>query len=104
MAETSGGEPLYVPALSLPSPSRLRRGRGGARLAFVTDAALRYIERTHAWYGALGYPPYRYAQFDEVPFAPLGRPLAQARVALLTTAAPYRPELGEQGAGAAYNA
>jgi len=65
---------------------------------------VRYIERSHAWYGALGYAPYRYAHFADVPFSPLRRPLAQARVALLTTAAPYRPELGEQGAGAPYNA
>jgi D-proline reductase (dithiol) PrdB len=65
---------------------------------------VRYIERSHAWYGALGYAPYCYAHFADVPFSPLRRPLAQARVALLTTAAPYRPEMGEQGAGAAYNA
>lgn len=69
------------------------------------DAPIDYIGRTHAWYGALGYGnPYRYAQFDEVPFTPLGAPLAKARVALLTTAAPYRPGLGDQGPGAAYNA
>jgi hypothetical protein len=68
------------------------------------DAPIDYIERTHRWYGALGYPAYRYAQFADVPFAPLGRPLAQATVVLLTTAAPYRPELGAQGAGAPYNA
>ena len=68
------------------------------------DPPIDYIARTHAWYGALGYPPYRYAEHAEAPFAPLGRPLAEARVALLTTAAPYRPELGDQGPGAAYNA
>lgn len=69
------------------------------------EPPIRYIERTHAWYGALGYGnPYRYARFAEVPFTPLARPLAQARVAMLTTAAPYRPELGDQGPGAAYNA
>lgn len=68
------------------------------------DHPIDYIARTHAWYGALGYAPYRYAQFADVPFAPLGRKLAGARVALLTTAAPYRPELGDQGPGAAYNA
>ena len=68
------------------------------------DGPLRYIERTHAWYGALGYAPYVYASFVDVPFAALRRPLADARVALLTTAAPYRPGLGEQGAGAPYNA
>lgn len=64
-----------------------------------------YIARTHAWYAALGYgAPYRYAHHDDVPFTPLARPLAESRVALLTTAAPYRPDLGEQGAGAPYNA
>ena len=68
------------------------------------DPPIDYIARTHVWYGALGYPPYRYAEHAEAPFAPLGRPLAEARVALLTTAAPYRPELGDQGPGAAYNA
>lgn len=72
---------------------------------FEADPPIDYIARTHAWYAALGYPePYRYARFDTVPFAPLGRPLAEATVALITTAAPYRPELGDQGPGAAYNA
>lgn len=69
-----------------------------------TDAPVRYVERTQAWYGALGYAPYRYARFVDVPFASLRRPLSAARIALLTTAAPYRPELGDQGAGAPYNA
>ena len=69
------------------------------------DPPIAYIARTHAWYGALGYDnPYQYAQFEDVPFAPLGRPLATATLALITTAAPYRPELGDQGPGAAYNA
>ena len=69
------------------------------------DQPIRYIERTHAWYGALGYGnPYRYAQFDAVPFTPLSKPLADCRVMLLTTAAPYNPDLGDQGPGAPYNA
>ena len=69
------------------------------------DQPIRYIERTHAWYAALGYgAPYRYAQFAQTPFAPLQVALAEARVALLTTAAPYRPDKGDQGAGAPYNA
>ncbi|HZZ32853.1 MAG TPA: hypothetical protein VFE10_12780 [Phenylobacterium sp.] len=64
-----------------------------------------YIARTHAWYAALGYAePYRYAQFAEVPFTTLGQPLAETKVALITTAAPYRPELGDQSARAPYNA
>ena len=43
-------------------------------------------------------------RFADVPFSPLRKPLSALRVALLTTAAPYRPELGGQGAGAPYNA
>ena len=70
-----------------------------------TDTPLRYIERTQAWYAALGYSEaYRYAHFSQVPFTPLRKPLAHSRVALLTTAAPYRPDKGAQGAGAPYNA
>jgi hypothetical protein len=65
---------------------------------------IRYIERTRAYYEALGYrSPYRWAAFDEVPFAPLGKPLRDCSVALVTTAAPYRPEAGDQGPGAPYN-
>jgi hypothetical protein len=76
-----------------------------ADFAPEADRPIDYIERTHAWYAALGYgAPYRYAQFADVPFAPLTQPLSQARVALITTAAPFRPELGEQSAGAPYNA
>src|SRR6476620_1201790 len=64
-----------------------------------------YMQRTREYYLALGYHnPYRWAQFDDVPFMPLSKPLARSRVALITTAAPFQPELGEQGAGATYNA
>ncbi|MBC5766033.1 glycine reductase [Ramlibacter albus] len=64
-----------------------------------------YIERTRNWYLALGYAnPYRWAHFDEVPFTPLRRPLADCTVALVTTAAPYQPGKGPQGPGAPYNA
>jgi len=69
------------------------------------DQPLRYIERTRAWYLALGYGnPYRYAQYLDVPFQPLRRPLAESRVALLTTAAPYQADKGDQGVSAPYNA
>lgn len=64
---------------------------------------VRYIDRTRAWYSALGYDPYRWPCFTDVPFEPLSKPLAESRVALITTAAPFRPELGDQGPGAAYN-
>lgn len=69
------------------------------------DAPVAYIARTRAWYLALGYDtPYVWAHYDAVPFAPLKKPLARSRVALVTTAAPYQPDKGEQGPGAPYNA
>lgn len=69
------------------------------------DLPVRYIDRTHAWYDAIGTNnPYRYATHHEVPFASLRRPLSDCSVALLTTAAPYDPAKGPQGAGAPYNA
>ncbi len=64
---------------------------------------IRYIDRTRAWYSALGYEPYRWPCFTEVPFSPPVKPLSQSRLALITTAAPFRSELGDQGPGAPYN-
>lgn len=69
------------------------------------DVSIPYIQRTRDYYLALGYGnPYRWAHFDDVPFTPLRAPLARARVALITTAAPYQPGVGDQGPGAPYNA
>ena len=69
------------------------------------DVPIPYMQRTRDYYLALGYDnPYRWAHFIEVPFAPLRKPLAQSRLALITTAAPYQPGVGDQGPGAAYNA
>ena len=75
-------------------------------LAFApeTDAPILYIDRTRAYYRTLGYEPYRWAHYVDVPFTPLAKPLAQSRVALITTAAPFQPEAGDQGPGAKYNA
>ncbi len=64
---------------------------------------IRYIDRTRAWYQALGYAPYRWPHFDDVPFTALRKPLAESRLALVTTAAPLQPTAGDQGPGAAYN-
>lgn len=56
------------------------------------DEPIRYMQRTRDWYLALGYGnPYRWAHFEDVPFQPLAKPLAQTTVALITTAAPVRP-------------
>ncbi|MQY52379.1 glycine reductase [Rhodocyclus tenuis] len=69
------------------------------------DAPIPYLARTRAWYLALGYDnPYLWARHNDAPFFALKKPLSASTVALITTAAPYRPELGEQGPGAPYNA
>src|SRR3984893_9847037 len=69
------------------------------------DAPIPYRQRIRDYYQALGYgAPYRWAHYAEVPFAPLNKPLAESRVALVTTAAPYQPDKGDQGPGAPYNA
>jgi hypothetical protein len=53
------------------------------------DDPIRYMERTRHYYRALGYThDYVWATFDEVPFARLHKPLAQARIGLVTTASP----------------
>lgn len=71
----------------------------------AADAPLPYLQRTRRYYQALGYGrPYEWARFDEVPFQPLRQPLSRCRVALVTTAAPFKPGAGDQGPGAAYNA
>ena len=63
------------------------------------------MQRTREYYLALGYGnPYVYAHYADVPFQPLKKPLADSRVALVTTAAPYQPDKGPQGPGAPYNA
>lgn len=69
------------------------------------DVPIPYMQRTREYYQALGYAtPYRWAHYAEVPFQPLNLPLARARVALVTTAAPYQSGKGDQGPGAPYNA
>lgn len=53
----------------------------GRALSYV-----RYIDRTSAYYRAEGYDkPYQWAEFDEVPFTPLKKPLAESRLALVST-------------------
>jgi hypothetical protein len=69
------------------------------------DAPIPYIQRVREYYRGLGYgAPYRWAHYAEVPFQPPEKPLGECRIALVTTAAPYRPDNGDQGPGAPYNA
>jgi D-proline reductase (dithiol) PrdB len=64
-----------------------------------------YLARIREYYQALGYgAPYEWAHYGDVPFTPLSKPLSECRVALVTTAAPYQPDKGDQGPGAPYNA
>ena len=68
------------------------------------DVPIPYLHRITTYYQTLGYgKPYRWAQYTDVPFTTLKKPLSESRVALVTTAAPYQPGKGDQGPGAAYN-
>ena len=52
-------------------------------------APVGYMERTRRYYRALGYDnDYEWAHNEEVPFTPLTKPLADSRVAIVTTASP----------------
>ncbi len=69
------------------------------------DVPLDYMRRTRDYYLALGYDnPYRWAHYVDAPFQPLKKPLKDSTLALITTAAPYQPDKGDQGPGAAYTA
>lgn len=46
-----------------------------------------YIDKSREYYAAQGYTnPYRWAYHQDAPFAPLRKPLATARIGLVTTA------------------
>ncbi|OQW57093.1 MAG: glycine reductase [Proteobacteria bacterium SG_bin9] len=69
-----------------------------------TDVPIPYMQRTRDYYAAIGYTtPYRWAHYTDAPFTPLTKPLAQSRVAIITTASPFDATKGDQGPGAAYN-
>jgi hypothetical protein len=68
------------------------------------DAPIPYMQRISNYYRTLGYgKPYQWAHYAQVPFTRLRKPLADSRIALITTAAPFNPEAGDQGPRAAYN-
>ena len=47
---------------------------------------VRYIDKTREYYRGEGYDkPYRWAHFDDIPFARLAKPLSACRVGLVTT-------------------
>ena len=52
-----------------------------------------YIDRSREYYAAQGYPKaYAWPRHDDVPFAPLQKPLSECRVGLVTTAGKPQPE------------
>jgi hypothetical protein len=52
-----------------------------------------YIDRSREYYTAQGYSrPYAWPHYDEIPFTPLKKTLAECRVGLVTTAG--RPQAG----------
>ncbi len=68
-------------------------------IASAADPVL-YMKRTRDFYSAHGYgEPYRWASFEDVPFARLERPLPECRVTLITTASAIRPEAEHSGEG-----
>jgi D-proline reductase (dithiol) PrdB len=76
-------------------------------LGFATahDVPIPYLERTRSYYQTLGYdPPYEWAHYAEVPFYRMDKPLSRCRFTIITTAAPFQPDKGDQGPGAPYNA
>ena len=78
------------------------RDEEGFGFAPEHDAPIPYMQRIRDYYQTLGYgAPYRWANYAEVPFAPLKKPLAESRIGLITTAAPHQPGKGDQGPGAA---
>ena len=73
--------------------------------AAAHDAPIPYLQRIRDYYLALSYgAPYEWAHYAQVPFQRLRKLLAQCRVTLVTTAAPYQSDRGDQGPGAPYNA
>src|SRR5258708_21481783 len=76
----------------------------GSDQAADHDLPIPYRERISTYYKTLGYGArYRWAHYAEVPFVPLTKSLATSRIGLITTAAPFLPDKGDQGPGAAYN-
>jgi D-proline reductase (dithiol) PrdB len=88
-----------------PRSTRLAEISDSLTFAAKDDVAIPYMQRTRDWYLALGYGnPYTWAHYLDVPFQPLRKPLSESTLALITTAAPYRADKGNQGPGAPFNA
>src|ERR1700712_3388141 len=100
---------LQPPGLSCDEPSNRRKFMDNtldSLLGFAPDydQPIPYMRRTREYYAAIGYTtPYRWAHYLSAPFTALRKPLSASKVAIVTTAAPYQPDKGDQGPGAPYN-
>ena len=64
---------------------------------------VRYIDRTREYYAAEGYEkPYRWSPFDDVPFTPLEKPLADCRITIVSTSDVHMK--GDEAAQGEFNA
>ncbi|MGA3083365.1 MAG: glycine/sarcosine/betaine reductase selenoprotein B family protein [Thermodesulfobacteriota bacterium] len=64
---------------------------------------LSYIDRSRKYYAAQGYSqPYSWAHYQDVPFAPLKKPLSECRVGLVTTAGREEVEGASHGLSREY--
>jgi D-proline reductase (dithiol) PrdB len=97
---------LRVPYYSVNSDAAMTSERSSEfGFAVAHDAPIPYLQRIRDYYKALGYgAPYEWAHYAEVPFRPLAKSLSRSRITIITTAAPYQPDKGDQGPGAPYNA
>lgn len=60
------------------------------------DAPVGYMQRTREYYAAQGFAKdYVWAHFEDVPFTPLRKPLAESKVAVVTTSALHDRQPGE---------
>ncbi len=66
---------------------RLTAGPDLTRPVFVS-----YVERARQRAIAVGRTPHRWPHFSDAPFAPLPRPLREARIGLVTTASLLNPD------------
>jgi D-proline reductase (dithiol) PrdB len=106
-AMAAGTNPAVPPLMDPGSGGDAMISERGRDLGFAAalDVPIPYLQRTRTYYEALGYgPPYEWAHYADVPFHRLEKPLSACRVTIITTAAPFQPDKGDQGPGAAYNA
>lgn len=53
---------------------------------------IRYVERLNEYYHAQGFPPYKWVVYEDAPFTPLAKPLAECTVSMLSSGGISRRE------------